>query len=483
MVAIVTGAGLGTERSSANVLGGRGQLGSAGLGQGDDLVTINAANGNLVISHQDEILIGRGPDGVVSRTYNSQGLFTDDNGDNWRLGIQRRLANWSATPNVAGATVTRTGADGTDVIYTYDTARGVYVTTEGNGAYDTIRNIGHWVWTDGDTQVAEVYDIDGNLINQTDTDGNGVSFQYTWHNASWRLSRVQTTGGDYTDLGWTGSNLTSLTTSYTDTQTGTVKTLMRTRYAYDGSNRLIKVTVDLSPEDGSVADGQIYETTYGYDTANRVNAIAQSDGTQVAFVYDGSGRVTAFTQTVDTGITRTTTLTYGAGYTSITDPQGQVTTQYYDGAGQLTRVDGPPPAPGGNPIITRFTYDAAGNVTLVAKFDGYTNFTNDSSGDRTYFRYDANGNRTDTYRMLPGQGYEVTRYFYGSANELLTETRYTGLDPDGWGSTEPTGGMTTRYVYDAKNHLRFAIGAEGEVVEYVYSTVAGSTWKLVSTTR
>lgn len=201
MVAIVTGAGLGTERSSANVLGSRGQLGSAGLGQGNELVTINAANGNLIISHQDEVLIGRGPDGVVTRTYNSQGLFNDDNGDNWPLGIQRRIYSVSGT-------LYRTDWDGSETAFVWDASRSAYVSKEGAGAYDTLLYDGaNWVWKDGDTGVTELYSpaYNNRIVSQVDRDGNATSYAYASETGN--LLSVTTADGGVTTLNWSGNNL------------------------------------------------------------------------------------------------------------------------------------------------------------------------------------------------------------------------------------------------------------------------------------
>ena len=94
------------------------------------------------------------PDAAVFRTYNSQGLLDDDNGDNWRIGFYRRVHSLTGTANTAGSTVRRTDADGASALYTYDAALGKYVTGEGEGAYDTLAYNAAtqvWTWTDGAT--------------------------------------------------------------------------------------------------------------------------------------------------------------------------------------------------------------------------------------------------------------------------------------------------------------------------------------------
>ncbi len=68
-----------------------GLLGSGTQGRGGDNVSVNAATGNLLISRQDEFLVGRGPDASISRTYNSLAQMSDgDNGDQWQQSTMRR---------------------------------------------------------------------------------------------------------------------------------------------------------------------------------------------------------------------------------------------------------------------------------------------------------------------------------------------------------------------------------------------------------
>jgi YD repeat-containing protein len=468
MVAILTGNGLGLERSSASVLGARGTIGGASHGRAGENVFVNATNGNLILNNRDELLIGRGPDSAINRTYNSLGQLDGDNNDNWRMSAHRRLFALTGSINAAGSTLKLLDWDGSEILYTYDASRAGYFSTEGAGAYDKIVRSGTgWDWIDGSGLFTERYEdftvdyarIASRRDTERDANGNPVN-AITYSYSGDKISRITTADGNYTDLIWSGNNLTQLTTTYTDTQTGQTKTLTRTRYTYSG-NRLASVTTDLSPEDNSIADGRVYTTSYTYDANGRVLSIAQTDSTHLSFIYDGQGRVTSFTEKVDVGVTRTTSFAYGGGYTNVTDPQGNVTTLYYDGAGQLTQIAEPPASAGGPARVTDFVYYGTGDLYYTSTYEG-------SYFARTWYRYDGKGNLFDVYTDLPGQGYQVTRYYYGTKNELLTSTSYTGIDPDGHGGAEPTGGMTTRYIYDSETHLRFVASPEGRVTEYRY---------------
>lgn len=461
MVGIVTGNGLGLERSSANVLGSRGQIGGAVHGRGGESVFVNAANGNLILNNRDEFLIGSGPDSAINRTYNSLGQFTDENGDNW-ANFNSRVVNHVGTVGQAGAYLDRLDWDGGATRYSWDVAVGAYVSKEGGGAHDRIGFDGQWWWQDGDSGIKEVYGAayDNRVVSRTDRDGNAITYSYA--SASGNISRITTADGNYTDFIWSGNNLVRLTTSYTDIQTGTTKTLTRAHYSYDAQNRLIKVTVDLSPEDGAITDGRVFETSYSYHGSSKlVASITQTDGTRLDFSYDASNRITAFTEWVDASTSRTTTFSYGAGVTHVADPQGNITYLYYNGTGQLTAITEPAAVVGGSNRVTDFVYDNNGNLT-------YSQLAEASVISQSWYRYDANGNLFDVYTHLAGQGYQVTRHTYGNKNELLSSTTFTGFDPDGHGGTEPTGAMTTRYVYDSENHLRFKVSPEGRVTEYRY---------------
>ena len=325
------------------------------MGRGNEQVLLNAATGNLLISHQDEFLVGLGDDASVTRTYNSLGDLSDENGDNWRYSSDRRVFGLTGTANTAGSTVHRTSADGSDITYAYQTINGVtaYFATDGAGGYDTLTYNGStWTRTDGDSRGTETYAAYGTgnwrITTQKSADGYGLTFSYTAD----KLNRITTYDGSYVQYDWSGNNVTDILTGYTDLATSTSKTLTRTRYSYDSQNRLQTVTVDLSPEDGIVdtnangvtdigtttTPGEGYVTTYTYvGTSTRIASIAQSDGSNIAITYDASNRVSLIDQTAATGVTRRSRIIYETGHTTIVDPLSQAAVRLdYDASGDLT---------------------------------------------------------------------------------------------------------------------------------------------------
>lgn len=381
MVAVVSGSGLGLFGSSISTLGG-------GSGRGTDRVYVNAATGNLVVQSQDEMLRAVGLDIALVRTYNSQGLLDDDNGDNWRLGVQQRLYNLTGDVNTAGSTITKVFGDGREVIYRYDTGLSRYVSSDGDGAHDTLQNAaGEWTWTDGTGRNTETYDADGRLTHSRDADGNVVSYGYT----DSLLTQITDASGQITYLDYDGGNLSQIRV-VSDNVTQTL-----TRYSYDASNRLSAVRVDLSPQDNSILDGDVYVTSYTYDGASRrIESITQTDGSSISFTYElvnGQYRVRTYTDAMQ----RVTTLTYtSSGTTSqtVNANPGELSTTQTQTSTTTHELDDDIVVPGGPAWGTPQTspigetdlfpmdvqYDAAGNAFEIGE---------DIEGNLAVRRYDA----------------------------------------------------------------------------------------------
>ena len=453
MVAIVSGNSLGLSLTSLATLGQRGTFGTAGQGRNGEQAFVNIANGNLVLQSFDDELVGRGLDIHAVRTYNSQGLLNDDNGDNWIVGAYGQRIQLSGTVATTGSTLTRTDRDGATASYTWDAARNLYVSPAGAGALDTIAYDAaalRFNWTDGSSGLVEGYEATGSgrLLFASDPAGNTLTYAY---NSNGTLASVGDANGETTYFDYDGTNLTQIRTVANNGAA-----LTRVRYAYDSANRLSTVIVDLSPEDNSVADGRTYVTTYSYDgESTRIASVTQNDGTSLAFAYVLVGSEYRVA-TVKDGLGQTTSYTYNtaAGTTTVADPLGLVSVYSYDPAGQLTQIQGPPL--NGASQVTLFSYDGNGNVTMVT----------DPLGAVVTMEYDAYGNQT---LQRDATGNTVTRTF-DARNQLLTETVYLAPDPDAAGTALPTRPATTRYVYDStgRNQLRFVLSAEGRVTEYRY---------------
>lgn len=465
MVAIVSGNSLGLSLSSLATLGQRGAIGTAAQGRGGEQAFVNVATGNLVLQDFDDRLEGRGLDIAAVRTYNSQGLMNDDNGDNWVIGIAAQRIEISGNAGAAGSTVTVTARDGARSVYTWDAASSAYVGTAGAGAFDTVRYdaaAAQFIWTDGDSGLVERYQANaaGRLVSSQDPLGNTISYAY---NANGTLQKAVNANGEATWFDYSGTNLTQIRTVSGGVTTTAV------RYTYDSSNRLIQVTVDLSPDDNSVADGKVYWTSYRYiGETNQVSSIFQSDGTYLGFNYLKVGTEYKIYRVAD-GLGAQTFYDYDTvnRVTTVTDALGGKTAYQYDAQGQLTQVRSGISATRPNGLQqVGYRYDASGNVTRVAEGDV-------AGATAIDFEYDARGNQV---LQRDAAGNTIARSF-DARNQLVSETVYAAPDPDGAGVAKPTLPLTTRYVYDAggRNLLRFVVSPEGRVTEHRYDSYGQRT--------
>jgi len=499
MVAVVSGNGLGLGNSSLNTLGGQGAVGNASEGKAGETVYVNSTNGDLIIQDQDDFLASLGLGLPLQRTYNSQGRLVDDLGGNWRLGVIKHLANLTGTLYTAGSTVTRVLGDESEVVYAFDTTRQAYVATGQSGAHDELTldfNTNLVTWHDGSSGATETYDTNGYLLSAHDADGNTRTYSYTGN----LLTSITDASGQSVNFDYSGSNVTQIRV----VSQGVTQTL--THYAYDSQNRLSQVKVDLSPQDNSIGDGDVYATTYTYDgTSSRITSISRSDGTSVSFTYqlvNGAYEVKTYTTEG-----HTTTLSYvstsggsvvslpansSALSTTDTVPQAHsLNTGALSGSGAISFVQG---AVGNPQWITVDSVDVPlTSATAAGDFNVVAIGWNDSTNTLTSIT-DTNGNvYTRAVGPTINNGYGTQVIYYAknvsgaaaNANTIsvtfsgqvmwadVRVAQYHGIDPTnpfdgavgaaGDGASPDSGPLTTTHASDLLIAANYVAGVTTDV--------------------
>lgn len=276
------------------------------------------------------------------------------------------------------------------------------------------------------------------------------------------------------------------------------------RNEYDDSGRLTAV-VD--------ADGK--RTEFDHNTTGRFERVIDRLGNTNTFVYDTTGNVIFVTNSVnvvtatgygdsrfptaETAVTNALGLTsqqtwtlytydqYGYKTNVVTspdhtnsfrydafgnllwqrDPVGNVTTNGYDGFGNLTntvQLDASGIPIGGSSTVyenglLKETRDFNGNLTASFKYDPSGNLTNttDANNVSRRFRYDANGNQTEsTYTWTDG-----------ISSQIVTNT--TIYDPQGrvMASVDALGN-TNRTFYNALGKVDYTVDKLGNTNSFLY---------------
>ncbi|MFT4926016.1 MAG: YD repeat-containing protein [Phenylobacterium sp.] len=464
MVAIISSETLGLFNSTGTLAGLESDFMSSGtgqIGQAGEHIFVNAANGNLVVQRQDDGLQGLGIDASFLRTYNSLGQLTGnsdgDNDDDWRLGFSRNISQ-------VGDDLQRTTADGGQQLFKLTSTNAgvnVYTSTLGQGSHDTLTQQadGRYSYVEGSSQLSEQYDANGRLDAIVDKGEKGLHFLYL--DATSKLideiaidtnTTIDTVKFVY--IAGSKDPAQNLLASYT-LHKGASDEITRIDYGYDAQDRLNTVKVDLTPADKT--DNLFYTTTYAYrdnDTNNNGNlllSVSNSDGTNTSFSYYADDKV----HTVTDGAGNVTSFSYDDLTTEVSIDG--TTYQYtYDNAGRLKHYRGE--VQNQQYLSTRYVWDEnSGDLLSIT----------DSNNDTIDYSYDDNGNQTLQRDAL---GNTITRQF-DIHNQLIEETRVD----------QASGDATNRFIYDANQHLRFSVSAQGRVTEQQFNGLGQRVKQLVFT--
>jgi len=313
-----------------------------------------------------------------------------------------------------------TDANNNTTSFTYDANGRVTKTTFPSTLYETYGYdaVGNLTSkTDRKTQTIQyVYDAINRLTQKTYPDSTNLDYVY---DLAGKIKQVTDPTGTYSFAYDNMGRLIGTTTQYTFLPSSP----FTNAYTYDAaSNRK-----SLTAPDGSI-------TTYGYDTLNRLNGMANSWAGSFGFSYDALSRRTQLTR--PNGINTNYAYDSVSHLLSVLHQSGSTTldgaSYIYDNAGNRTSKTNYL-----NNVTEGYTYDLIYQLTQV---------TQGSSTTESY-TYDAVGNRLSSSN--------VPTYNYNLSNQLTSNSNgsYT-YDANGNTLTDPSG---KSYTWDFENRLVQAV--------------------------
>ena len=346
--------------------------------------------------------------------------------------------------------------------YTYDENANLKEIKDANNnttayTYDGFDRLTKTTYADGSSE-EYTYDANSNLIAKKDAKSQTIDYAY---NALNRLTLKSLRGSEATEAISYAYDLGSRLKEITDTNG-------KIAYAYDAADRITQVTYPGSKTVAYAYDANSNRTkliypdashiTYDYDALNRLTAIKDQAGVNVAtYQYDALSRRTGMSYANNTGAT-----------------------YEYDVINRLPKIKGL--SPQGTVPDFSYTYDKIGNRLSMVAASGTHNYNYDFlyqlkkadypagyfTQDQT-FAYDYLGNRTST---TDGN---TTNY---SSNNL---NQYTNVGTNSY-TYDATGNLTSdgtfTYAYDYENRLITA-NKTGTSAAYKYDSFGRRTEKTV----
>ena len=375
---------------------------------------VNCASGDFWHSITDFSIPERGGPLSLTRTYNSQQANSNGafgHGWTWSLGDRLTTSSDNAVTITTGDGSAVTAQPSGGDTYVLPTWADSTLRVNSDGSWQFVRH----------QRTIETFDHEGRLISVADLNGDTTTLAYQGNSLAKITDAAGRVIGVRTD---SDGRIIQLTDPMGRS----------TRYAYNSAGDLT-----------SAGDRLGRVTQFTYDAHHQLLTMTDPSGGTLTNTYDDSGRVTRQRDPMG----RTTSFSYtGTNYsalggtTTVTDPNGNVTTQRYTNGelDSVTRASGTPLA-----ATTSYSYDSA---TL-----GVTSVT-DPRGHVTVNSYDANGNLLSTTDPLNRK----TTYTYDALADPLTRTTPSG--------------HTTTFRYDAKGNLTVATDSAGHTTTYGHDDAA-----------
>ena len=279
--------------------------------------------------------------------------------------------------------------------------------------------------------------------------------------------------------------------------------------AQDGADRVTRHVYDRAGRRTHAVDALNYVTRWVYDRDGNVESTtryataieAGKDATSVAslptldqtdtYVRDAAGRVLSHTDAM--GYTESTTYDALGHKLTYTNAKGSVWTYEYDAAGRMTVETSPGVAvtavnqSGGAltqgeiveaSIVTRFEYDALGNLTSRTEAAGraeqrQTLYGYDARGRQVSVTYPAVGVYSEAVTALAANGLSAAATRAEQVRTLSTRTYY---DPLGNAvANVDVGGAPSFKAYDAAGRVVYEVDALGYVTAYTRNAFGEAT--------
>ncbi|HZU11738.1 MAG TPA: DNRLRE domain-containing protein [Chloroflexota bacterium] len=398
---------------------------------GTDL-SVDGANGNLLVHTSDVSIPGEGSPLTIDRYYNNfcvhpapaSGTIVSDLGSacwtfstGWDVGLQFAPDGSAVFSGPSGYKVP------------FNLSGGSFTPPPGIDAQLVKNGDGTYTMTFDASQEKYNFSASGTLTSDVDRSGNTIKFAY--NSADGSLQSITDTQGDVlsvtqqTNSGGQNIGIQQFTDVFGRTHT----------YGYNTSNG------DLTSYTDPAGD----VTTYGYGTGNFLTQIKDPDGNLTNISYNGANEVSQITRVTNTstGAGYSWTFTYNSGNTVVTDPNGHATTYYFNGQGQATSVT-----------------DAASHTTSATwTGDDQPQTTTDGKSFTTQYGY-VNGNVSPSFTGTPTLNTSTTCSQSSTPTECLTgKATYGNTAPASLYSPSATTdaqGNTTTYQYDSAGRVTSA---------------------------